>query len=414
METIVLLLIMLVLVGWAVFVSIRLVKFPAARDEQLRIVESLRIENTRLSTELEHEKRASAEKLAVLTASEERLKQEFENLANRIFEDKGRILTEQNRERLDGLLQPLKEQLDSFRRRVDEVHQQDTAQSARLLEQVRQLQELSNKVSAEANHLAQAIKGDAKAQGDWGELIVERIFEASGLTLGREYSKQESLRDDDGTLKRPDFIVHLPGEKAVIVDAKVSLKAYEAYVNTEDPAAKKAALADHVRSVRRHVDELRGKNYTGLMGNRTLDFVLMCIPLEPAYQAALQSDESLLYDLAQTPVVITGPATLMITLKLIAQIWRRENENKNAERIADRAGRLYDQVALIADAMADAQRKLGGVTDSFDLVMKRLKDGKGNLIGRVEELRKLGAKVSKSLPASSDANAPEDEREEGE
>ncbi len=408
MDMILIALMVLVICGMA-FIAFRLMNPAFPRSSQQELIESLQIEKTRLATELEHEKRLATEKQELLIASEERLKKEFENLANRIFEDKGRDLTEQNRERLNGLLQPLKEQLDSFRKRVDEVHQQDTTQSARLFEQVRQLQELSNRVSEEANHLAQAIKGDAKAQGDWGELIIERIFEASGLAPGREYHVQESFRDDDGNLKRPDFVVFLPGEKAVIVDAKVSLKAFEEYVNAEDSAVQQAALTAHIRSVRRHVDDLRGKNYTALLGNRTLDFVIMCIPLEPAYQTALKHDDKLLYDLAQTPVVLTGPATLMITLKLIAQVWRRENENKNAERIADRAGKLYDQVALIADAMEDAQRKLSGTATAFDLAIKRLKDGKGNLVGRVEELRKLGAKVSKTLPASS---TPAEETEE--
>jgi DNA recombination protein RmuC len=369
-------------------------------QEKTQLIGALEVEKARLTAGLENEKRVAADKLKLLEDAEARLKTEFENLANRIFEDKGKALTEQNRERISGLLQPFKEQLESFRKRVDEVHKNDTEQSARLLEQVRQLQELSNKVSDEANNLAKAIKGDAKTQGDWGELVVERIFEASGLERGREYDGQASFRAEDGTLKRPDFIVYLPGEKAVIVDSKVSLNAFEQFCSLDDCDARDVALSEHLQSVRRHVDELRSKNYSNLLGNRTLDFVIMCIPLEPAYQAALQSDKNLFYDLARTNVVITGPTTLMITLKLIAQIWRRENENRNAEVIADRAGKMYDQVVLVAEAMTEAQKKLGGVSESFDLALKRLKEGRGNLIGRVEELRRLGAKVNKQLPAS--------------
>lgn len=296
------------------------------------------------------------------------------------------------------MLNPFKEQLADFRKRVDEVHKDDTEQSAKLLEQVRQLHELSNKVSDEANNLAKAIKGDSKKQGDWGELIVERIFEASGLQSGREFDGQVGLRTEDGNLKKPDFIVYLPGNKAVIVDSKVSLTAFERFCSTEDDSARSAALQEHVQSVRKHVEELRSKDYTNLLGNKSLDFVIMCIPLEPAYQSALQADQNLVYDLAKTNVVITGPTTLMITLKLIAQIWRREHENRNAEVIAGKAGRLYDQVTLIVEAMIDAQKKLGGVSESFDLALNRLKEGKGNLIRRVEELRKLGAKVNKQLP----------------
>ena len=377
-------------------------------QEKSQLVESLRAENAALAADLGNEKRTGTEKLKLLQDSEARLKMEFENLANRIFEDKGKVLTEQNRERMSGLLQPFKEQLESFRRRVDEVHKDDTEQSAKLLEQVRQLQSLSNKVSDEANNLAKAIKGDTKRQGDWGELIVERIFEASGLARGREYDGQVGLRAADGSLKKPDFIVYLPGGKAVIVDSKVSLTAFERFCSVEDESVKSKALAEHVQSVRKHMEELRDKDYAALLGNRTLDFVLMCIPLEPAYQAALQADQELVYDLAKMNVVVTGPTTLMLTLKLIAQIWRREHENGNAAMIADKAGRLYDQVVLVAEAMNDAKKNLGDVARSFDLALARLKEGRGNLVGRVEELRKLGAKVNKQLPAGMAEQAADD------
>jgi DNA recombination protein RmuC len=368
--------------------------------EKTHAVESLQIENARLQTGLEHERHAATEKLQLLQNAEQRLKSEFENLANRIFEDKGKAFSEQSRERIGGLLQPLKEQIDAFRKRVDEVHQQDTAQSARLIEQVRTLHELSNKISEEANNLASAIKGDTKVQGDWGELVMERIFEAAGLERGREYETQVAMRSADGPLQKPDFMLTLPGDKAIILDAKVSLTAYSRSAAAADEISRAAALKEHVQSVRRHIEELRSRRYDELLGNRTLDFVIMCIPLEPAYQAALQADPELLYDLARTNVVLTGPATLMITLKLIAQIWRREHENRHAEQIAERAGRMHDQVALVYEAMEDASKRLTGTADAFALAMNRLKDGRGNLIARANELRRLGAKVSKNLPDS--------------
>lgn len=361
-------------------------------------LERIRVEKVRLEITLENETAASAEKISLLENAEERLKQEFENLAHRIFEDRGRVLTEQNRERLSDLLQPFKEQLTSFRNRVDEVHRDDTARSAKVLEQVRHLADISNQISEDANNLARAIKGNAKAQGDWGELIVERIFEASGLVRGREYDAQPALRDDDGNLKRPDFVVYLPGEKAVIVDSKVSLTAFERFWSDENPEERQLHLADHLKSVRTHIDELNRKDYSSLLGNRTLDFVVMCIPLESAYGAAVGADQNFFYDLARTGVVVTGPSTLMITLKLITQIWRRENENRNAAEIADRAGRLYDQVARIAETMLEAKRRLAGTSETFDLALKRLGEGRGNLISRVEELKQLGAKVRKAIP----------------
>lgn len=366
-------------------------------EEKSAALEQSLIEQARLEQRLASEREVAAEKLKTLNEAEVRMKVEFENLANRIFEDKGRALTEQNREKITGVLEPFKTQLESFRKRVDEIHANEAQRTGQLIEQVRHLQEMSNKVSAEANHLASAIKGDTKIQGGWGELIVARIFEASGLQSGREYEEQKSFNDEEGR-KRPDFIVHLPGQRALIVDAKVSLTAYERYARADDEAQQRAAMAEHVKSIRQHIKELKVRNYENLLGNRTLDFVIMCVPLEPAYQAALQADPELLYDLAGTNVVLAGPATLMVTLKLIVQIWRRENENRNAEQIAAQAGRMYDQIVLVHEAMADAQKKLGGVSDSIETAMKRLKDGKGSLAGRAEEMRSLGAKVKKQLP----------------
>jgi DNA recombination protein RmuC len=382
-----------------------------ARSSTLRLesksleLENLRIQFTRLEADMANEQRSSSEKIALMQESETRLKIEFENLSNRIFEERGRALGLENRERMDALLQPLREQLDSFRNRVDEVHSRDTEQSTRLIEQVRQLQELSGRVSDEANMLARAIKGDSKKQGDWGEMIIERIFEASGLEKGREYLVQESFRAEDGILRRPDFMVLLPGNKAVIVDSKVSLTAYERFCSLDQEPQRQTALKEHVHSVRRHIGDLQAKEYSSIAGNRTLDFVIMCIPLEPAWQTVMQNDPELIYDLAGKDVVLCGPTTLMITLKLIVQIWRRENENRNAELIAEKAGRIYDQVFLVVEAMTEARKKLSGVSDSFDLALKRLKEGRGNLVGRVEEIRRLGAKVTRQIPPDLVADA---------
>jgi len=367
-------------------------------NSKSRELENLRIRQARLEADLANEQRSAAEKTAMMQESESRLKIEFENLSNRIFEEKGRVIGLENRERMDAILQPLREQIDTFRKRVDEVHSIDTELSGRLVEQVRQLQELSGKVSDDANLLAQAIKGDSKKQGDWGEMIIERIFEASGLVKGREYVAQESFLHEDRLLKRPDFVVLLPAGKAVIVDSKVSLTAYERFCRSEEDAQRQQAIKEHVGSVRRHIAELQTKEYSGIGGNRTLDFVIMCIPLEPAWHAVMQADPELLYDLAGKNVVVCGPTTLMITLKLISQIWRRENENRHAELIAEKAGKIYDQVFLVIEAMTDTRKKLSGVSDSFDLALKRIKEGRGNLVGRVEEIRRLGAKVNRQLP----------------
>jgi DNA recombination protein RmuC len=366
---------------------------------QARQLDALKIAKAQLDRDLEHERQQGNEKIQLLQQTEARLKTEFENLANRIFESREQAGAELQRTRMTAVLEPFKQQLDAFRKRVEDVHRSETEQAGRLIEQVRQLQSLSTKVSADANQLALAIKGDAKKQGDWGEVIVERMLEVSGLVLDREYSRQVSGRTEDGTLQRPDFVLHLPGDKAVILDAKVSLTAYERFCRAESDMDRAQYLKEHVASVRKHFEELKARRYDAILGNKTLDFVLMCIPIEPAYQAALQADPELLYLQAQAPVVITGPSTLMISLKLIAQIWRRENENRNAEKIADRAGRMHDQIVLVYEAVADAQKKLCGTSEALDTAMKRLKDGKGNLFGQADKIRILGAKVSKALPA---------------
>ncbi len=366
---------------------------------QTQQLEELRIEKAQLERDLEHERQQGSEKIQLLQQTETRLKQEFENLANRIFESREQAGAELQRSRMSAVLEPFKQQLEAFRQRVEEVHRSETEQAGRLIEQVRQLQTLSNQVSTDANQLALAIKGEAKKQGDWGEVIVERMLEVSGLVLDREYSRQVSGRTEDGSLQRPDFVLHLPGDKAVILDAKVSLTAYERYCHAESEEERNQALKEHIASVRKHFEDLKTRRYDAILGNKTLDFVLMCIPIEPAYQTALQADPELLYLQAQAPVVITGPSTLMISLKLIAQIWRRENENRNAEKIADRAGRMHDHIVLVYEALADAQKKQEGSTAALELAMKRIKDGRGNLLSRADELRQLGAKVSKALPA---------------
>jgi DNA recombination protein RmuC len=398
----------ILIAGLLAYLVIRTSKDAPDRDELTR----LRMEKVRLETVLENERENSGKELKFLEESEERLRKEFENLAGRIFEDRGKVLTEQNRDGITGLLQPFREQLESFRRKVEQGEKESITRNATLVQEIRQLHELSNRISEDANNLARAIKGDTKKQGDWGELIMERVFEASGLQEGREYEKQVVLRDDDEKLNRPDFIIHLPGEKDVIVDSKVSLTAFERFMSCNDDSAEDGFLKQHVESVRSHVRELQAKDYGRLLGNRSLDFVIMCIPLEPAYQTALQADPGIVYDLAGRNVVISGPTTLMITLKLIAQIWRRENENRNAEEIAAKAGKLYDQVALVTDAMAESRRKLTGVARSFDLAMKRLQTGRGNLFGRVEEIRLLGAKVSRRIPEPVSGESADEETAE--
>ena len=371
----------------------------AMRELQQRLVDmdAIRERCARAEADLQNERK----NVKVLQDAEARLKLEFENLANRIFEEKGRTFSEQNRSRLDDLLKPFREQLAEFRQRVDTVHRDETEGLGRLMAQVQQLQELNNRLTLEAGQLVDAIKGESKTQGDWGEFIIQRIFEVSGLAQGRDYEAQPVLSSggDDGARKqRPDFIVYLPGDKAVIVDSKVSLTDYERFCRETDAGQKEKALKAHVDSVRKHVAELKQKAYPSLLGNRTLDFVIMCVPLEPAYQLAMMKEPQLIQEEAGKTVVLTGPTTLMLCLRLIAQIWRRENENRHALTIAEKAGQIYDQVAKVAESMLDARKRLKDTHDAFDEAMARLSEGRGNLIRRVEEIHKLGAKAGRAMP----------------
>jgi DNA recombination protein RmuC len=279
------------------------------------------------------------------------------------------------------------------------VHKSDTEQAAALRTHIQSLQQATSAISQDAVKLTNALMGDSKVQGDWGEFTLQRIFDACGMERGRDYEVQQSDRGDDGGQLRPDFYVWLPDNRVVIIDSKVSLTAYVRSCNAADPEERKAALRDHVASVRKHIRELAAKDYLQLDGlrGRTLDFVLMCVPLEPAYQAAVAADISLIEESKKT-VTITGPNALLTTLKLIVQVWRREKENRNAEEIGLKAGAIYDQVVLIAEAMQEAASRLAKVSESFDTAMKRLSTGKGNLVRRVQEIRELGAKVKRELP----------------
>jgi len=370
-------------------------------------VDVLKAEAVRLETALEHERRGSDNKIRLLEQAEERLKKEFENLAGRILEERGKALADQSREKVTAVLQPLKEQLEAFRKRVDEVHTEDTRHTVSIIEQIGKLKELSTRVSQDAENLAKAIKGDAKVRGNWGELVVRRLLESAGLVEGRHFDAQKLLEGDDGTRFIPDFLLYLPGDRVVILDSKVSLVAYERFVSEDDEAAAGKAMKEHVASVRRHLTDLGGKSYESLLGGRTLDFVLMCIPVEPAFQAALSADPELQYDAAGGSVLVTGPVTLMLMLKLVTQFWRRDDEARNTREIAERASAIYDKVRLVAESMETSRSRASQLTQSLDEAFDRLASGRGSLVSQVETMRKLGLKVRERIPEKLTGTASE-------
>jgi DNA recombination protein RmuC len=327
-----------------------------------------------------------------------RFRIEFKNLANDILEEKSKKFTEQNREKLDALLKPLGEKINEFQKRVEETHKEDLKGRSALDQHLKTLQELNQKMSDEAKNLTKALKGDTKQQGNWGEVILQRILEKSGLRKGIEYQTQESTTTDDGRRLQPDVIVQLPDEKKLIVDSKVSLTAYEKYASSDDPADQQAALKQHVSSLRAHVKGLGNKNYEQIHGFQSPDFVLMFIPIEPAFAMAMQSDPDLYNEAFDKNIIIVSPTTLLATLATIENVWKQEYQNKNAMEIAERGGALYDKFVLFVESMKDIGNRIQQTQKSYDDAMNRLSEGSGNLLRQTEMLRELGAKASKRIP----------------
>lgn len=322
---------------------------------------------------------------------------EFENLAGKILEDKSRKFTEQNKENLDNILTPLKERIADFEKKVNEVYITETKERAALAEQLKSLHELNKQMSEEANNLTRALKGDTKAQGSWGEYILESILEKSGLVKGREFVIQETIKSEDGANLRPDVIVNMPDNKSMIIDSKVSLTAYEAYCSSDDKAAKERLLNEHINSIRRHIKDLSSKEYQSLYSLQSLDFVLMFIAIEPAFALAVQNDASLFYDAFEKNIIIVSPSTLLATLRTISSIWKQEKQNKNALEIAKKGGELYDKLSAFVEDLIKVGTRMDDAKKSYEEAMKKLADGRGNIISRAENLKALGVKNNRSI-----------------
>ena len=319
-------------------------------------------------------------------------------LASQIFEKQGEVFRVRNEAHLSMALAPFKTQLSDFRKKVDQVYITDAKDRASLLTEVRNLQRASEKVNEETENLTRALKGDNRLQGNWGELVLERVLEESGLRKDHEYVLQHSFRNADGDIKRPDVIIHLPEDKDVVVDAKVSLVAYEMAVSSDDDAAREVAIKRHVQSVRAHAKKLSDQSYDQLPGIRSLDFVLLFVPVESAFTLAMEKDPSLFTEAFERRLVIVSPTTLMMTLRIIDNVWRYEKQNKNAQEIARRAGALYDKLRVVLEDMDQLGRNLDQASRSYDSAYTRLAKGRGNLVRQVEQFRELGATVKRSIP----------------
>ena len=333
-----------------------------------------------------------------LTDLQNKFTKEFENLANKILEEKSSKFTMQNKENLDQILKPFGEKIKDFEKKVDEVYVNDSKERAGLVQQIKTLHELNQQMSKEAVNLTNALKGQTKTQGNWGEFILENILEKSGLKKGREYLVQESLTTEDGKRFQPDVLIILPEDKTIVVDSKVSLNAYERYSSAEDDSEKIQALRDHIISLRNHIKGLSAKNYQNLYQIQSLDFVLMFLPIEPAFSLAVQAEPALFNEAFEKNIVIVSPSTLLATLRTIASIWRQEKQNKNALEIARQGGALYDKFVGFVEDLIGIGNKIDATKDGYVNAMKKLHEGSGNLVSRAEKIKSLGAKANKSLP----------------
>lgn len=358
---------------------------------------SLEADLREVTTRLEATQHHAEDKIRQMINSEQRLSEQFENLANRIFEHSNRRVDEQNRQSLNSLLTPLREQLDGFRRQVQDSFGQEAKERHTLAHEIRNLQQLNEQMTREAVNLTRALKGDNKTQGNWGEVVLTRVLEASGLREGYEYETQVSIETDTRARMQPDVIVRLPQGKDVVVDAKMTLVAYERYFNAEDDYTRELALQEHIAAVRNHIRLLGRKDYQQLPGLRSLDYVLMFIPVEPAFLLALDRQPELINEALKNNIMLVSPTTLLVALRTIANLWRYEHQSRNAQQIAERASRLYDKMRLFIDDMSAIGQSLDKAQDSYRQAMKKLSSGRGNVLAQTEAFRHLGVEVKREI-----------------
>ncbi len=360
--------------------------------ESLRQAEIDRAEMTTLNEELNKRLEHQLEEQESLA---KQMQERFENLANKILEQKSAKFTETNKENLKNVLEPLDKDIRAFRKKVEDIHEKDLSQQASLKEFLGNLQLAQTQLSEEARNLTTALKGDSKKQGDWGEFILERTLEASGLVKGQEFLMQETF-----DRQRPDAVIRLPEDRAIVVDSKVSLTAYERSISLEDEELRNQALKEHLQSLKKHVDELSDKDYSAIEQINAPDFVLLFVPVEPAFGAALREDPNLYQYAFDRKIVLVTSTTLMATIKTVANLWKLEKQNKHAHEIARQAGNLYDKFIGFLGNIEDIGKALQKATDAHEKGVGQLSSGSGNLISRVEKLRALGIRAKKELPAS--------------
>ena len=371
-----------------------------ALTQSLRIERDQALQNAiRLEAELDSERKQGLGRIESLNEAKEALTNQFKNLANEILEDKSKRFTEQNAASLDALLKPLQTKLTEFKEQVSNSYGNEARERHALKSEIERLANLNLRMSDETRSLTQALKGDSKVQGNWGELVLESILESSGLRKGEEYLVQDSHTQSDGSRLQPDVVIKLPEGRSLVVDSKVSITAYARHAETTDPIVAEQELAAHIQSLRQHIQGLSGKNYSSLYGVGSVDFVLMFVPIEPAFLLALKTAPNLYQEALAKNIVLVCPSTLMATLRTVAHLWRQDQQNRNALEIAKQCGSLYDKFVGFVEDLEKLGQRLDQAQTSYHDAFNKLKSGKGNLIRTAEKVRELGVKPSKNIAA---------------
>ena len=370
----------------------------AALTTSLRVERDQALQNAiRLEAALDSERKQGLGRIESLNEAKEALTSQFKNLANEILEDKSKRFTEQNVASLDALLKPLQTKLSEFKEQVNTSYGNEARERFALKSEIERLANLNLRMSDETRSLTQALKGDSKVQGNWGELVLESILESSGLRKGEEYLVQDSHTQTDGSRLQPDVVVKLPEGRSLVVDSKVSITAYSRHAEATDPTVSEQELAAHIQSLRQHIQGLSSKNYSSLYGIGSVDFVLMFVPIEPAFLLALKTTPNLYQEALAKNIVLVCPSTLMATLRTVAHLWRQDHQNRNALEIAKQCGTLYDKFVGFVDDLEKLGQRLDQAQTSYHDAFNKLKSGKGNLIRTAEKVRDLGVKPSKTL-----------------
>ncbi|EIF50733.1 DNA recombination protein RmuC [Sulfurovum sp. AR] len=376
-------------------------EYNTLKDRQDTILEEnskYRTNNARLLMKLESEERHASSQKEMMLNHKKEIKDELEALAKKVFDGNSQKFAEFSKENLDNMIKPLQTQISEFKKQVADTYNSESQERAVLKNEINSLKELNKKISKDAINLTNALKGDSKQQGVWGEMVLENVLEASGLRKGFEFEREVSLRTDDNEILRPDVVVHLPDNRDVIIDAKTSLVAYERFVNAADDDTRALHLTTHLNSIRAHVEGLANKNYERLKEVNTLDFIFMFMPIEGALAVALEHDSSIYDNAFKNKILLVGPSTLLVAMRAVENVWKYERQNQNAQEIARRAGAMYDKFVGFSEDLMKISKQIDGIQSSFSAARNKLSDGKGNLVRQVEQLKEMGAQTNKHIP----------------